>query len=77
LIPGAPSELVDPILAHAGQDVSHWFRRGDDGLVDVSAATSAATNCLSTLVCSWRGSSCNIFRLPRAGFHFAAAEIMG
>ena len=36
LVPGAPPELVDPVLANAGQDISHWFVRSSDGFPDVS-----------------------------------------
>lgn len=36
LIPGAPADLVDPVLAYAGQDLSHWFNKGADGQAEVS-----------------------------------------
>jgi hypothetical protein len=72
LIPGAPSELVDPILANAGQDVSHWFMKRDDGFVDVSAP-GAGMNRLFTL-CAPGAAILAICHLGRA---FAAAEIMG
>lgn len=36
LVAGAPPELIDPILANAGEDISRWFiRSATDGLPDV------------------------------------------
>lgn len=36
LVPGAAADLVDPVLAYAGQDLSHWFSKGADGQAEVS-----------------------------------------
>ncbi len=37
LVPGAPVDLIEPILARAGEDISDWFNRGADGLPEVRA----------------------------------------
>lgn len=57
LVPGAPADLVDPVLAYAGQDLSHWFTKGSDGLPEVSRAVAGGCPHLCAVI-SFRSTLC-------------------